>query len=372
MRPTRLLPLLAAFVGLAAAACAGEPTAAPLPTESPLSLSGEISAGGAMTSPDGRLVVLTQSETPVSIRLTEVRTGPALPAGWHPLTPMYDLKVHDQDSTAATLAMPLTLRLSVPAGGLSGGLLHDGTTWRQLIGDRDALSTLTVTTDRGGIVTAAQPLNPNLTPTPVPVITIAPRATPTTPGDSGPVVATTPTPSPTPTPTRTGGGPSLTLQASFARSALDPLFDRFFSRRTNTLGLLPLDGPSFLDVPPSLLGVLTARGQTVFAAPYAGVNEVFVTAMTDRGGASVALVVEPVLQWPADAAAAEASLRATFHGMTAPFAARPSASSGFAFAASQDGSTYLFGFIRQSGLALAYALVGSGGFAGDVAAAPAP
>jgi hypothetical protein len=132
MRPTRLLPLLAAFVGLAAAACAGEPTAAPLPTESPLSLSGEISAGGAMTSPDGRLVVLTQSETPVSIRLTEVRTGPALPAGWHPLTPMYDLKVHDQDSTAATLAMPLTLRLSVPAGGLSGGLLHDGTTWREV------------------------------------------------------------------------------------------------------------------------------------------------------------------------------------------------------------------------------------------------
>lgn len=369
MRRTRLLPLLAALVGLAAAACAGEPTAAPPATESPLTLTGDIAAGGAMTSPDGRLVVLTQSETPVSIRLTEVRSGPALPAGWHPLTPMYDLAVHDQGSTAATLAMPLTLRLSVPAGGLSGGLLHDGTAWRQLTGDRDALSTLTVTTDRGGIVTAAQPLNPNLTPTPVPVITIAPRATP---GDGGPVIATTPSPSPTPSPTRTGGGPSLTLQASFARSALDPLFDRFFSRRTNTLGLLPLDGPPLLDVPPSLLGVLTARGQTVFAAPYAGVNEVFVTAMTDRGGASVALVVEPVLLWPADAAAAEATLRATFHGMTAPFAPRPSASGGFAFAASQDGTSYLFGVVRQSGLALAYALVGGGGFAGDVAAAAAP
>ena len=42
MRRTRLLPLLAALVGLAAAACAGEPAAAPPATESPLTLTGDI------------------------------------------------------------------------------------------------------------------------------------------------------------------------------------------------------------------------------------------------------------------------------------------------------------------------------------------
>lgn len=369
MRLTRFVPLLAACaLVVVGAACGEDAGPAVQPTEAPLTLRGEIASGAGMASPDGRLVVSTKSETPVAITLGEVRQGPALPPGWHALTPYFDLRTGD-----APLALPLTLRMSVPAGGLAGILLHDGTHWRILPGDRDLLSNVTAATDGGGVVIAAQPQNPKLTPTPVPVITIVPRPTATPEGAGGPIIVATPTPEPSPTPTRTGGGPSLSSLAGLARSNLDSVFSRFFDRRSNQLGFLLLEGPAFLDIPPQLMVPLNSRGVPVFAVPYGGVNEVLVAVTTERGsGHFVALLAQPALEYPASASEAEATLRVTFHGVSAPFAPRPSASGGYAFAASQDSLSYLFGIVRQGDLVLVYALVGGGSFTGEVAAAGAP
>ncbi|MCC6387905.1 MAG: hypothetical protein IT302_11045 [Dehalococcoidia bacterium] len=369
MRLTRLIPLLAGCALFAAGAACGEDAGPAAPaTEAPLTLRGEIASGAGIASPDGRLVVSTKSETPVAITLGEVRDGPALPPGWHALTPYYDVRTGD-----TPLALPLSLRMAVPAGGLAGVLLHDGARWRILAGERDLLSNLTATTDTGGVVVAAQPQNPKLTPTPVPVITIVPRPTATPEGDGGALIVATPTPEPSPTPTRTGGGPSLSSLAGVARSNLDPVFNRFFDRRSNQLGFRLLDGPAFLDIPPQLMAPLNARGVPVFAVPYGGVNEVLIAVTTERGsGHFVALMAQPSLEYPANASDAEATLRATFRGVSAPFAARTSASGGFAFAASQDNLSYLFGVIHQGDLVLVYALVGGGSFTGEVAAAGAP
>ncbi len=368
MRLTRVLPLLAACAVLAVgAACGDDAGPAAQPTEAALTLRGEIASGAGIASPDGRLVVSTKSETPVAVALGELRQGPPLPPGWHALTPYYDLRTGD-----TPLALPLSLRMGVPAGGLAGVLLHDGDHWRILPGERDPLSNLTVTTTGGGVVIAAQPQNPKLTPTPVPVITIVPRPTATPEGAGGPLIVATPTPEPSPTPTRTGGGPSLSSLAGLARSNLDPVFNRFFDRRSNQLGFLLLDGPALLDIPPQLMAAVTARGVPVFAVPYGGVNEVLVAVTTERGpNHFIALMAQPSLEYPASASDAEAVLRGTFHGVSASFTPRASASGGYAFAASQDNLAYLFGVVRQGDLVLVYALVGGGTFVGDVGAAGA-
>lgn len=256
MRLTRLIPLLAGCALFAAGAACGEDAGPAAPaTEAPLTLRGEIASGAGIASPDGRLVVSTKSETPVAITLGEVRDGPALPPGWHALTPYYDVRTGD-----TPLALPLSLRMAVPAGGLAGVLLHDGARWRILAGERDLLSNLTATTDTGGVVVAAQPQNPKLTPTPVPVITIVPRPTATPEGDGG---ALHPPRRRHRNHRRHRRGPAAgracrRWRASRAATST-PSSTASSTAGATSSGLRLLDGPAFLDIPPQLMAPLNAR-----------------------------------------------------------------------------------------------------------------
>jgi hypothetical protein len=319
----------------------------------------DLDARGMVESGDGRLRVTGRGNLLLTLR--EITGAPQPPAGWLLLTPVFDVTARDRQRRPVTrLEEALTLRFSVPPGTPASLLVFDGSAWQLVPSEVDADGQVSASVDHLTPYVAARPASSG-----------GAAANRTAGGGN----RTVPTPATVPTRPAVTPGANATVAVSpvssdAAARALKAAAEPLKGKPVKITMATGYSGTAAGAVPPALQGALGAAmsaGGAGYAGIYNGVNEA-VTVEAAGGSASgqLTLLVEPKTAMPAGAEDAQQQLASLFPGVTAKLTAVQSSASGCLFAGSADGVAYAVGFVSYEGVPLAYAMRGSGSYAGYV------
>lgn len=342
---------LALLLSLMLVGCAGEP--APKAADV---IGADLDVRGFVETADGSLRVSGRGGLLLSLQ--RQINPPSAPAGWSLVGPTFDVTAHDrQRQPVRQLASRLLLRFATAGDRPLTILVHDGQNWQVVASDLDDNGFLAANIDHltpyavgapkgRGPQQAAPAQGTRARPT---------GARPTTPAAPAPRVTTVVTPA----------------APAAAQSALAAAIQPIKGATVRVTQATGFTGSFYVTLPPPLqeiLGAALSAGGAGYYGIYSAVNEA-VTIQAAGGSASgvLTLLVEPKTTMPASADEALAQLHTLFPGVSATLA--PVAVDGagsataYAFYGVSGDTASSVGFVSYEGLALAYALIGSGSYA---------
>jgi hypothetical protein len=311
---------------------------------------GDLELKGFVDSFDGKLRV--SGKLPMLVSLKSITTPPAAPSGWEFLGPVYDVTA--QDKTRKPLQKLLgivTLRFQAPRGRAVTIMVNDGKSWEIVESEFDSDGNITAAVDHFTNYGVGAPQQSKVTP---PATAGTPRVTVTRTQSA----ATTRTPQVT--------AVTATVSASAAESALSNAAKVLKGKTVKITSAAGYSGSASVALPSSLQKTLSSvsGSGTAYYGLYNGVNEA-ITAQASGGGASGAmtLLIEPKTSMPATAADAKTKLQSYFPGVTVTLTqAQPTSTgtTGYVFYGTSGNTAYSLGYVSYNGVAMAYAMSGSG------------
>ena len=336
--------------GAAASQTAAASVTAPVTQAQPADVATGRVGERPLVSRDGRLEVRATGPTALEVTIRLMKDPPAMPAGWLPVAPVYEVTARENGTAVTELDQPLILRFQ--AEGSATVMVYSGRDW--LVSESDV--------SEGSVTATISHLTPYTVGRPSPVLVQAP-ATATPSGKNVTVPRSTPT-----MPAVTVAA-AATVPADAARPELEAAAERLKGKQVSVSGA---GGYYQVELLPPLLQqamerVAALEGRLTYGQ-YGGVNDVFTTTV---GGPSVngslGFVIEQRTVYPATAKEAQALLVDLFPAARGPvYSLQKSASGNFAFFALDGGTGYILGFTRYQGITFAYAAAGSGNYAGIV------
>jgi hypothetical protein len=230
-------------------------------------------------------------------------------------------------------------------------MVNDGKSWEIVESEFDSDGNITAAVDHFTNYGVGAPQQSKVTP---PATAGTPRVTVTRTQSA----ATTRTPQVT--------AVTATVSASAAESALSNAAKVLKGKTVKITSAAGYSGSASVALPSSLQKTLSSvsGSGTAYYGLYNGVNEA-ITAQASGGGASGAmtLLIEPKTSMPATAADAKTKLQSYFPGVTVTLTqAQPTSTgtTGYVFYGTSGNTAYSLGYVSYNGVAMAYAMSGSG------------
>jgi hypothetical protein len=341
-------PLLTPTVG------APEPTATLVVAQPNIPGEGDLESRGFVDSGDGKLRVI--GKLPMLVTLKSIASPPAAPGGWEFLGPVFDVTAQDKTrKPLQKLAGLVTLRFQAPRGRPVTIMVNDGKSWEIVESEFDSDGNITAAVDHFTNYGVGAPQQSKVTP---PATAGTPRVT----------VTRTQSAATTRTPQVTVAVATSTVSASTAESALSNAAKVLKGKTVKITSAAGYSGSVSVALPASLQKTLSSvsGSGTVYYGLYNGVNEaVTAEAKTASGATSgvMTLLIEPKTSMPTTAADAKTKLQSYFPGVTVTLTqAQPTSTgtTGYVFYGTSGNTTYSLGYVSYNGVALAYAMSGSG------------
>lgn len=313
---------------------------------------GDLELKGFVDSFDGKLRV--SGKLPMLVSLKNIATPPAAPSGWEFLGPVFDVTA--QDKTRKPLQKLLgivTLRFQAPRGRPVTVMVNDGKSWEIVESEFDSDGNITASVDHFTNYGVGAPQQSKVTP---PAASATPRVTVTITRTQS--AATTRTPQVT--------AVTATVSASAAEAALSNAAKILKGKTVKITSAAGYTGSVSVALPSSLQKTLSSvsGSGTVYYGLYNGVNEA-ITAQASGGSSTGAmtLLIEPKTSMPTTAADAKTKLQSYFPGVTVTLTqAQPTSTgtTGYVFYGTSGNTAYSLGYVSYNGVAMAYAMSGSG------------
>lgn len=315
---------------------------------------GDLESKGFIDSIDGKLRVI--GKLPMLVTLKSIATPPAAPGGWEFMGPVFDVTAQDKTrKPLQKLAGLVTLRFQTPRGRPVTIMVNNGKSWEIVESEFDSDGNITASVDHFTNYGVGAPQQSKVTP---PATAATPRAT----------LTRTQSAATTRTPQVTVAVATSTVSASAAETALSNAAKILKGKTVKITSAAGYTGSVSVALPASLQKTLSSvsGSGTVYYGLYNGVNEaVTAEAKTASGTTSgvMTLLVEPKTSMPTTAADAKTKLQSYFPGVTVTLTqAQPSSTgtTGYVFYGTSGNTTYSLGYVSYNGVALAYAMSGSG------------
>ena len=341
-------PLVTPTVGAAA------PTATLVVAQPNIPGEGDLESRGFVDSGDGKLRVI--GKLPMLVTLKSIASPPAAPGGWEFIGPVFDVTAQDKTrKPLQKLAGLVTLRFQAPRGRPVTIMVNDGKSWEIVESEFDSDGNITASVDHFTNYGVGAPQQSKVTP-------------PATAGTPHVTVTRNQSAATTRTPQVTVAVATSTVSASAAESALSNAAKVLKGKTVKITSAAGYSGSVSVALPASLQKTLSSvsGSGTVYYGLYNGVNEaVTAEAKTASGAASgvMTILVEPKTSMPTTAADAKTKLQSYFPGVTVTLTqAQPTSTgtTGYVFYGTSGNTTYSLGYVSYNGVALAYAMSGSG------------
>jgi hypothetical protein len=313
---------------------------------------GDLESKGFIDSIDGKLRV--SGKLPMLVSLKNITTPPAAPGGWEFLGPVFDVTAQDRTrKPLQKLAGLVTLRFQAPRGRAVTIMVNDGKSWEIVESEFDSDGNITASVDHFTNYGVGAPQQSKVTP---PATAGTPRLTVT--------VNRTQSAATTRTPQVTVAVATSTVSASAAETALSNAVLK--GKTVKITSAAGYSGSVSVALPSSLQKTLSSVSGSgiVYYGLYNGVNEA-ITAQASGGSSSGAmtLLIEPKTSMPTTAADAKTKLQSYFPGVTVTLTqAQPTSTgtTGYVFYGTSGNTAYSLGYVSYNGIAMAYAMSGSG------------
>ena len=333
-----------------------EPTATLVVAQPNIPGEGDLESKGFVDSGDGKLRVI--GKLPMLVTLKSIASPPAAPGGWEFIGPVFDVTAQDKlrKQPLQKLAGLVTLRFQAPRGRPLTIIVNDGKSWEIVESEFDSDGNITAAVDHFTNYGVGAPQQSKVTP---PATSGTPRVTVT--------VNRTQSASTTRTPQVTVAVATSTVSASTAETALSNAAKILKGKTVKITSAAGYSGSASVALPASLQKTLSSvsGSGTVYYGLYNGVNEA-ITAQAAGGtqtSGAMTLLIEPKTSMPTTAADAKTKLQSYFPGVTVTLTqAQPSSTgtTGYVFYGVSGNTAYSLGYISYSGVAMAYAMSGSG------------
>lgn len=334
---------------------APEPTATLVVSQPNIPGEGDLESKGFVDSGDSKLRVI--GKLPMLVTLKNIATPPTAPSGWEFLGPVFDVTAQDKTrrQPLQKLAGLVTLRFQAPRGRPLTIMVNDGKSWEIVESEFDGDGNITAAVDHFTNYGVGAPQQSKVTP---PATSGTPRVTVT--------ITRTQSAATTRTPQVTVAVATSTVSASAAETALSTAAKTLKGKTVKITSAAGYTGSASVALPSSLQKTLSSvsGSGTVYYGLYNGVNEA-VTAEA-KGGSStgaMTLLVEPKTSMPTTAADAKTKLQSYFPGVTVTLTqAQPTSTgtTGYVFYGTSGNTAYSLGYVSYNGIAMAYAMSGSG------------
>jgi len=340
----RLLAVLAVCVLLIA--CSPSMNQAAIPTSpTTLETEGDLETQGVVNSADGKLRV--SGRGPFLLSLRQMSNPPTAPSGWELVGPVFDITARDrQQRPVRQFAAPLLLRFDIASNRPATILVHAENGWQIVPSEFDADGKLSASVDHLTPYTVGVPA---LTSSSAPAV--GTRAATLSPGARVTVTRATVTP-------------------ADAEGVLSTAVEQLKQKKAKISAAAGYSGSLYVAVPPALqnvLGTAIGAGGACYYGLYGAVNEVIVVQAAGSGASgTLTLLVEPKTTMPTSAADAKTQLTTLFPGVTVPLTQAQQAQTAYVFYGVSGNTAYSLGYVSYNGVALAYAVVGSGSYTGLV------
>jgi hypothetical protein len=312
----------------------------------------DLESKGFIDSGDNKLRVI--GKLPIVLNLKALVVPPTAPAGWEFIGPVFDITAQGKvdRKPIQKLAQALVLRFQAPRGRPVTIMVNGEKGWEIVPSEFDAEGNITASVDHLTPYGVGSPTQSKITPTAKPTLRVTATRTQS--------AATTRTPQATVVTT--------TVSSSVAETALsDGVKVLKAAKAVKITAASGYTGVVSVALPASLqktLSSVSASG-TVYYGMYNGVNEA-VTAQAKTGNTvtgAMTLAIEPKTSMPATADDAKKQLQTYFPGVTATLTqAQPSSADtkGYVFYGTSGTTAFSLGYVSYNGVALAYAMSGSG------------
>ena len=315
---------------------------------------GDLESKGFLDSIDGKLRVI--GKLPMLVSLKAIATPPNAPGGWEFIGPVFDVTAQDKTrKPLQKLAGLVTLRFQAPRGRPLTIMVNDGKSWEIVESEFDSDGNITAAVDHFTNYGVGAPQQSKVTP---PATSGTPRVTVT--------VNRTQSAATTRTPQVTVAVATSTVSASAAETALSNAAKILKGKTVKITSAAGYTGSVSVALPASLQKTLSSvsGSGTVYYGLYNGVNEA-ITAQASGGSSTGAmtLLIEPKTSMPTTAADAKTKLQSYFPGVTVTLTqAQPSSTgtTGYVFYGTSGNTAYSLGYVSYNGIAMAYAMSGSG------------
>jgi len=323
---------------------APEPTATLVVSQPNIPGEGDLESKGFVDSGDSKLRVI--GKLPMLVTLKNIATPPAAPSGWEFLGPVFDVTAQDKTrrQPLQKLAGLVTLRFQAPRGRPLTIMVNDGKSWEIVESEFDGDGNITAAVDHFTNYGVGAPQQSKVTP----AATISRTQSASTTRTPQATVVTT------------------TVSSSAAETALSNAAKTLKGKTVKITSAAGYTGSVSVALPASLQKTLSSvsGSGTVYYGLYNGVNEA-VTAEAKGGSSSGAmtLLIEPKTSMPTTAADAKTKLLSYFPGITVTLTqAQPTSTgtTGYVFYGTSGNTAYSFGYVSYNGVAMAYAMSGSG------------
>ena len=313
---------------------------------------GDLESKGFLDSIDGKLRVI--GKLPMLVSLKAIATPPSAPSGWEFIGPVFDVTAQDKTrKPLQKLAGLVTLRFQAPRSRPLTIMVNDGKSWEIVESEFDGDGNITASVDHFTNYGVGAPQQSKVTP---PATSGTPRVTVT--------ITRTQSASTTRTPQVTAV--TATVSASAAETALSNAAKILKGKTVKITSAAGYTGSVSVALPASLQKTLSSVSGSgvVYYGLYNGVNEA-ITAQASGGSSTGAmtLLIEPKTSMPTTAADAKTKLQSYFPGVTVTLTqAQPSSTgtTGYVFYGTSGNTAYSLGYVSYNGIAMAYAMSGSG------------
>jgi|GEM_PF-1515602 len=315
---------------------------------------GDLESRGFIDSGDGKLRVI--GNLSMLVTLKSIASPPTAPGGWEFIGPVFDVTAQDRTrKPLQKLAGRVTLRFQAPRGRPVTIMVNDGKNWEIVESEFDSDGNITASVDHFTNYGVGAPQQSKGTP---PVTAATPRAT----------LTRTQSAATTRTPQVTVAVATSTVSASTAETALSNAAKVLKGKTVKITSAAGYTGSVSVALPASLQKTLSSvsGSGTVYYGLYNGVNEAITAeAKTTSGTTSgvMTFLVEPKTSMPTTAADAKTKLQSYFPGVTVTLTqAQPTSTgtTGYVFYGTSGNTAYSLGYVSYNGVALAYAMSGSG------------
>jgi hypothetical protein len=316
---------------------------------------GDLESKGFIDSLDGKLRVI--GKLPMLVTLKNIASPPAAPGGWEFIGPVFDVTAQDKvrRQPLQKLAGLVTLRFQAPRGRPLTIIVNDGKSWEIVESEFDSEGYITASVDHFTNYGVGAPQQSKVTP---PATAGTPRVTVT--------VNRTQSAATTRTPQVTVAVATSTVSAGAAETALSNAAKVLKGKTVKITSAAGYSGSVGVALPSSLQKTLSSVSGSgiVYYGLYNGVNEA-ITAQASGGSSSGAmtLLIEPKTSMPTTAADAKTKLQSYFPGVTVTLTqAQPTSTgtTGYVFYGTSGNTAYSLGYVSYNGVAMAYAMSGSG------------